>query len=92
MADEIPDAIDEVIDDESEDEEDELIRLRHLLARSRQEHTEQNEKLREFKVTVDKLSAEIKRKRCVVECVEKGAKERGGGDDYCGETEGRICS
>ena len=59
MADEIPDAIDEVIDDESEDEEDELIRLRHLLARSRQEHTEQNEKLREFKVTVDKLSAEI---------------------------------
>ena len=44
---------------ESEDEDDELLRLRHLLARSRQEHTEQNAKLREYAQVVEGLQTEL---------------------------------
>ena len=46
-------------DEEDETEEDEILRLRHLLARSRQEHTEQNEKLREYKTVVDALNQNL---------------------------------
>ena len=42
---------------ESEDEEEETIRLKHLLARTRQQHTEQNEKIRELN-QINKLLTE----------------------------------
>ena len=49
-------------EDSSEDEEDELLRLRHLLARSRQEHTEQNEKIRVLSGTMEQLKTQINQK------------------------------
>ena len=43
--------------EEDENEEDEILRLRHKLASSRQEHTEQNERLREYARVVNDLKA-----------------------------------
>ena len=57
---EIVDVIDEAMEsDEESDNEEELTRLRHLLARSRQEHSEQIEKLREQRKHIESLEAKI---------------------------------
>jgi hypothetical protein len=53
----VADVIDEQLagDDSEEDEVDEVTRLRHLLARSRQEHSEQVDKLREQRQRIEQL-------------------------------------
>eukprot|EP00946_MAST-07B_sp_MAST-7B-sp1_P000031 g31.t1 len=60
---EVNDVIDEQLDGDAYDpedtEEDEVTRLRHLLARSRQEHSEQVDKLREQRKRIEQLERAV---------------------------------